>query len=134
MICDGRITGDGLRSLLSATECRMWLFSDDSWTLEAAGACNVATKTMAFPSLEWCLDATGTPDYPYSRTFDEAKWEDILVIHTSGTTGMCVTLSTTSCKNKHFVRSFVLKFLLGSDAARAVGKRPTDDTLTTNQP
>lgn len=28
------------------------------------------------------------PDFPYNRTFEEAKWDPFVVLHTSGSTGL----------------------------------------------
>lgn len=87
MVCDGRITGEGLKSLLTATQAKAWLFADDRWTLKAASVHDAMTREESFPSLKWCLDADGALDYPYNKTWEEAKDDEILIIHTSGTTG-----------------------------------------------
>ncbi|CAN8104285.1 unnamed protein product [Discula destructiva] len=119
LICDGRITGAGLDGLLNATECKSWLSADDSWTLQAHGATASKMKSPSFPSLEWCLDAVGVPDYPYHRTWEEGKYDDILVIHTSGTTGfpkpitlnngsIGLTQSTELLAKKHWPRTINL--------------------------
>lgn len=86
-MCDGRITGEGLKSLLTATQAEAWLHADDRWTLEAADVRDGVTKQESFPSLKWCLDADDTPDYLYNKTWEEGKDDEILIIHTSGTTG-----------------------------------------------
>ncbi|ROW06826.1 hypothetical protein VMCG_04095 [Cytospora schulzeri] len=89
LLPDGRITKAGLSSLLKATDCKVWLYAqDDTSSLEELGIPDSSAKMQPFPSLEWCLSADGTPDYPYEKTWEEAKYEDILIIHTSGTTGM----------------------------------------------
>lgn len=87
LVCDGRVTGEALPSLLEAAKCKAWLYADERWTLETTGAANFTAKSIAFPSIEWCLDAADSPDYPYSKTWEEGAWEPNLVLHTSGTTG-----------------------------------------------
>lgn len=87
LVCDGRITGQGLKNLLTATQAKAWLFADDRWTLEVASVHDFKTEQKAFPSLKWCLDADEAPHYAYNKTWEEAKDEEILIIHTSGTTG-----------------------------------------------
>jgi acyl-coenzyme A synthetase/AMP-(fatty) acid ligase len=42
---------------------------------------------FALPSLDWMLNSEGQVRYPYEKTFEEAKNEVIVIIHTSGTTG-----------------------------------------------
>lgn len=89
LVCDGRITGEGLKGLLKTTECKFWLSADDRWTLKTAGIHDGLVAEQSFPSLEWCLaDLADVPDYPYNKTWEEAKDDEITIIHTSGTTGM----------------------------------------------
>jgi hypothetical protein len=85
LIPDGRVTKDGLRSLLEATRCTAWIHpeEDDNATREL----NIELKTCALPALQWCLDSHGQEKYQYTKTFDEAKFEEIVIIHSSGTTG-----------------------------------------------
>lgn len=45
-------------------------------------------RRYTLPCLTWCLDSQGYPRYPYDKTFDEAKWDEVDIIHTSGTTGI----------------------------------------------
>ncbi|KAK1565952.1 uncharacterized protein LY79DRAFT_529732 [Colletotrichum navitas] len=85
---DGRLMKPALHDLLSASNCKAWLYTEDEiaaqtpFDLEETGI-----ALHAFPSLEWCLDAEDTAPYLYTKTYDEHKWEDVLIIHTSGTTG-----------------------------------------------
>lgn len=39
------------------------------------------------PFEAWFPD-TDVPDFPYTRTFDQAEWEPLVVLHTSGSTGL----------------------------------------------
>lgn len=86
---DGRLAKDALGSLLASTTCHAWLYSKDQVEVQAElGLEETGVKLVPFPSLEWCLDVEeGIPPYPYTKTYEEAKYDDICIIHTSGTTG-----------------------------------------------
>ncbi|KAK4464967.1 hypothetical protein QBC42DRAFT_262241, partial [Cladorrhinum samala] len=43
-------------------------------------------STMTFPVDQWFPQETVEP-YPYNKTFEEAEWEPLVVLHTSGSTG-----------------------------------------------
>jgi hypothetical protein len=43
--------------------------------------------TMEVDSLDAMLQSSG-PDFPYNRTFQEAKMDPVVVLHTSGSTGL----------------------------------------------
>ena len=78
---------DGLIALLAACNCKIWLYSEEAVfspepELEATGI-----QVKQFPSLGWCLSADNTPHYPYEKTFEEAKNDEIVILHTGGTTG-----------------------------------------------
>lgn len=48
-------------------------------------------KHVVVPSLEELLDMNEVPHYPYDKSFDEAKNDPFVILHTSGTTGMPVS-------------------------------------------
>lgn len=54
-------------------------------------------KHVVIPELEDLLDQTKAPYYPYEKTYEEAKSDPYVVLHTSGTTGMAVSNSDHSC-------------------------------------
>lgn len=54
---------------------------DMSWIDEAS------IHTIPIGSIDNLLDSTPVPHVPYTKTFDEAEWEPIAVLHTSGSTG-----------------------------------------------
>lgn len=85
-IPDRRVTKDGLQSLIEATRCTAWVYAGDE-AASLAKEVGAGLKLCTLPSLEWCLDSKGHKDYPYNKTFEEAKFDVILIIHTSGTTG-----------------------------------------------
>ncbi|CAN9113724.1 unnamed protein product [Alternaria alternata] len=86
LIPDGRVTNEGLAGLVALTNCKVWLYAKD----DPAGPLvksESSLKLCAVPSLDWMLDNEGQERYPYETTFEEAKWDEIVIIHTSGTTG-----------------------------------------------
>lgn len=87
LVIDGRVTDDGLKSLLKTTNAKVWIYAEDDPKGPPASIPGNIDR-LAFPSVEWCLEAGGHKRYPYEKTWEEAKWDEILVIHTSGTTGL----------------------------------------------
>ncbi|KAF1968822.1 acetyl-CoA synthetase-like protein [Bimuria novae-zelandiae CBS 107.79] len=87
LLPDGRNTDEGLNALLEATKCSIWISAEDDAKGQPA-ALPSSMKQIALPSVEWCLDAAEHKHYPYEKTWDEAKWDEVLIIHSSGTTGM----------------------------------------------
>lgn len=49
-------------------------------------------KHVVIPELDDLLEAEKVPHWPYTKTYEEAKHDPYLVLHTSGTTGMPVSL------------------------------------------
>ncbi|KAF2661200.1 acetyl-CoA synthetase-like protein [Lophiostoma macrostomum CBS 122681] len=85
LIPDGRLTDKGLASLLHETNCIAWIHAEGD---DLPRGLPDSIKRCALPCLAWCLDSQDHPRYPYNKTFDEAKWDEVLIIHTSGTTGI----------------------------------------------
>ena len=75
-------------SLLDATKCRVLFYSGP--TEEQAVALSKLVENLniiRLPSLEEMLNGNGK-EYPYSKTWEEAKDDTIIVVHTSGSTGV----------------------------------------------
>ncbi|QUC21686.1 uncharacterized protein UV8b_05929 [Ustilaginoidea virens] len=74
-------------SLLQATDCHHVWYADsfqptvEPWTRERAMA------AWAVPSLREWLDAP-PQRFPYQKSFEEARFDPIVVLHTSGSTGL----------------------------------------------
>ena len=64
----------------------------------AAIMASCEVQLIEFPSLEFFLDETH-PSYPYAKTYETAKQEPLVVLHTSGSTGMRITLN--QCRDIH---------------------------------
>lgn len=80
------MTEAGLKGLLMSTKCKTWLYAEDDFSgpLIEAGS---EMQICALPSLEWMLCDEGHKWYGYDKTFEQAAWDKIFIVHTSGTTG-----------------------------------------------
>ena len=98
------MTNEGLTGLVALTNCKVWLYAKD----DPAGPLvkpESRLKLCAVPSLEWMLDNEGQERYPYKTTFEEAKWDEIVIIHTSGTTGKSSRTHSKATSSYFFRRS-----------------------------
>lgn len=87
LIPDGRVTEDGLRNLIEATECICWISPEDDPS-ESLVENIPDLASHALPSLDWILQDDPDQDpYPYEKTFEEGARDIVAIIHTSGTTG-----------------------------------------------
>ena len=74
-------------SLLTATNCKVLFYSEE--LEEQAFALSKLVKDLTvirIPSLQDMV-AKNTEHYPYTKTWEEAKNDIVLIIHTSGSTG-----------------------------------------------
>lgn len=78
-------------SLLEQTDCKIF-FSGLGVHVDDILAAR-PMKHVVIPDLEELLDQTKAPHYPYEKTFEEAKNDPYVVLHTSGTTGTAVSFS-----------------------------------------
>ncbi|KAF2016134.1 acetyl-CoA synthetase-like protein [Aaosphaeria arxii CBS 175.79] len=85
-IPDGRVTSEGLDSLVRSAECSIWLHAEGSKYRAGLGE-NTGLRFLNVPTIAWMLDSEEYKPYPYLKTFEEARFDQVLVIHTSGTTG-----------------------------------------------
>ncbi|KAJ4305167.1 hypothetical protein N0V90_000698 [Kalmusia sp. IMI 367209] len=125
MLLDGRVTDEGLNKLLEATKCRVWLHAEDDPKAQPTSLPS-NLKRIQLPSVEWFLDAPSHKRYLYEKTWEEAKWDEILIIHTSGTTGLPKPIYHTNgfvacCKerelsNIHFPRGTAYDVWMGKTA------------------
>jgi acyl-CoA synthetase (AMP-forming)/AMP-acid ligase II len=112
---DGRVTKDGLKSLIEQTKCMTWIYAGDD-ARKLANEVGVGLQLCEMPALEWCLDSEGGKGYEYTKRFEEAKWDVILVIHTSGTTGKAFFVTFTSMilsTSRHTKTYLPYQWLLG---------------------
>lgn len=45
-------------------------------------------QALSVPDLDYFLEPDNVPNYPYEKTFDEARLDPLVVLHTSGSTGI----------------------------------------------
>ncbi len=90
----GSLSGEGRLRLLKQTSCNTWICSlDRLFELGYLPNERPGMKIVTMPSLEYFLDGD-SKHYPYTKTYDEAKDDPVWIIHTSGTTGLYVKVST----------------------------------------
>ncbi|KAK0615462.1 Non-canonical non-ribosomal peptide synthetase FUB8, partial [Lasiodiplodia hormozganensis] len=78
------------KSILEATKCQRIFYAPPMGQIAKNLQCIATSDTLdvvQIGSLDECLAAESKP-YPYEKTFEEAKWDPVVVIHTSGTTGL----------------------------------------------
>lgn len=82
-IPDGRITTDGLRSILREVNCTAWITTVEEFS-PAEGL-----KSYYIPSLDDLISQENgdVRQYPYEKGWEQAKDDIVCIIHTSGTTG-----------------------------------------------
>ena len=76
----------GHLNVLEKSDCHTFLIAKNTH-LEQVFAARTMT-TAVVPELEGLLDATEVQMYPYTKTFDEARKDACLVLHTTGSTGL----------------------------------------------
>ncbi|TDZ67346.1 Non-canonical non-ribosomal peptide synthetase FUB8 [Colletotrichum trifolii] len=87
LVPDGRYMKDGLGALLESSNCNIWLYSEGGAFSPEPELEATRVRVQKYHPLSWCLSAKGSPHYPYDKTYEEAKNDEILIIHTGGTTG-----------------------------------------------
>ena len=68
--------------LLDKLECSKFI------STQPLGEWASGRKVVTTPSLDELLDAADVKPYPYEKTWDEAKDDELVVVHSSGSTGM----------------------------------------------
>lgn len=81
-------------SLLEQTDCK-YFFSGLGVHVDDILAAR-QMRHVVIPDLEDLLDPTKAPHYPFEKTFEEAKNDPYVVLHTSGTTGTAVRMPFSS--------------------------------------
>lgn len=75
-------------SLLERTECNIFILSQAAPSIVGDIVKKRQMKTISFPGLEYFLQDDAVKHYPYLKTFVEARLEPLVVLHTSGSTGI----------------------------------------------
>ena len=75
-------------NLFDKTECSTLLFSS-SYKRTSEGLLNARSfNSIQVSELDDLLNEEPVPAYPYNKTFEEARQEPLVVLHTSGSTGL----------------------------------------------
>jgi acyl-coenzyme A synthetase/AMP-(fatty) acid ligase len=85
-----RLTHPALLSLLEHTTCFRWLGGSEAQTAlgETLTKERPGTRLSTLPPLNYWLEDGDVPNYPFEKTWEEAKMNPTFVIHSSGTTGV----------------------------------------------
>ncbi|RBQ78870.1 hypothetical protein FVER14953_13560 [Fusarium verticillioides] len=76
--------------LLEATKCALWVHPVDypPYPLVEKIQQTRELRILEIPTVTELLDASSSPYYPYTKTYDEAMGDPFCILHTSGTTGL----------------------------------------------
>jgi long-subunit acyl-CoA synthetase (AMP-forming) len=94
-IPDGRITQEGLSDILKEIKCSAWVSAQEQPSYVEG------QEPYLFPSLQDMLTQDGDEIfwYPYHEIWEQAKDDTVCIIHTSGTTGMCLLIEIPESKS-----------------------------------
>ncbi|TAQ86889.1 hypothetical protein B7494_g4804 [Chlorociboria aeruginascens] len=76
----------GHLNVLQKSDCHIFLSSKNTHVEHIYS--QRVMQTAIVPDLEELLDETPVPMYPYNKTFEEARKDPCLVLHTTGSTGL----------------------------------------------
>ena len=97
--------------VLDFTECNTYLCPVSTVPMiEKIHAERPAIQLLVVPSCEEWLDEEISEDYLYRKTFEEAKEDTFMIVHSSGTTGEYITWS-----NCRLLRSYRCAKVSGKD-------------------
>ncbi|KAG4268281.1 hypothetical protein FPRO04_12542 [Fusarium proliferatum] len=76
--------------LLQATKCSLWVHPVDYPPYQLVEKIQQTWELhiMEIPTVAELLDASSSPHYAYTKTYDEAMADTFCILHTSGTTGL----------------------------------------------
>lgn len=74
-------------SLLDSTHCQVLMTVNPLPPLAKDILANRSMRQVTVPDLKHWLDSPIVAPYPYFRSFDQARYEPFVVVHTSGSTG-----------------------------------------------
>ncbi|KAL8665437.1 MAG: hypothetical protein Q9168_007704, partial [Polycauliona sp. 1 TL-2023] len=81
-----RITVEATRSLLEKTQCQTLITSEEVQVDQSLTGKGL--RHLIIEGLEDLLSEKGVEHYSYTKTFEDAKHDPFIVIHTSGSTGL----------------------------------------------
>ncbi|KAM0164035.1 hypothetical protein ACHAPG_000785 [Botrytis cinerea] len=88
LLTSSRNTPEATKSLFKATDCQVLLTTDPKPpTVAPVVQTHDHLQVLSVPSIEELLNST-YEHFPYDKTFESAKREPLVALHTSGTTGL----------------------------------------------
>jgi hypothetical protein len=90
LLADSLMAREGRLALIAETKCCTLLAAEGATSVfEDIRNSRPDLRLLTLPSFDECLNTGGTAvHYPYERDYEEAQHDPILILHTSGTTGM----------------------------------------------
>ncbi|ROV98684.1 hypothetical protein VMCG_06712 [Cytospora schulzeri] len=83
-----RNSKEGQLNLFSTTDCNILAFAGSHKDTVQPWLAERNMQTIEVSPLDSWFPEEEVPHFPYTKTFDEAEWEPLLVLHTSGSTGL----------------------------------------------
>lgn len=83
-----RNSEEGQLHLLRSTDCQFLAFPDSHRTIVQPWLVKGNVQPIEIASQEAWFDEVDVPEYLYQKTFDQARWDPLVVLHTSGSTGL----------------------------------------------
>ncbi|KAF7891318.1 uncharacterized protein EAF02_001643 [Botrytis sinoallii] len=78
---------EGHIALLESLKCRILLGPETLPSITQNLLSKRQMRTLKIQNLQEILSDNSVPSYPYTKTFDQARYEPFVVLHTSGSTG-----------------------------------------------
>ncbi|KAI0475110.1 acetyl-CoA synthetase-like protein [Xylariaceae sp. FL0804] len=79
---------EGSLAVVDRTDCRLWFKSSKSNALVEKILGERRMDVLNVPSWDELFDTTPMTEYAYTKTWEEAKLDPLVVLHTSGSTGL----------------------------------------------
>ncbi|KAH6949416.1 putative NRPS-like enzyme [Ilyonectria sp. MPI-CAGE-AT-0026] len=87
LLLSPRNSKEAQQHLLQATDCDIFWHADTFTPTIKSWIGERKMQTREVPSADIMIAAT-SPPFPYTRTFEEGRWDPSIVFHTSGSTGL----------------------------------------------
>ncbi|KAL6399895.1 Carboxylic acid reductase [Ilyonectria robusta] len=87
LLLSPRNSKEAQQHLLQATDCDIFWNADTFTPMISSWIGERKMQTLEVPSADIMIAAT-SPPFPYTRTFEEGRWDPSIVFHTSGSTGL----------------------------------------------
>lgn len=87
LLLSPRNSKEAQQHLLKATDCDIFWHADTFTPMIKPWIGERKMQTLEVPSADTMIAAT-SPPFPYTRTFEEGRWDPTIVFHTSGSTGL----------------------------------------------